>query len=278
MPKKQFFYKVLLILLLALPIAWWVLNKPNKSQSFKCESLKSALTGQNETIKRLDLSTESFELFPPYVLGLTELEWLNLDGEIPMYHRQIFQEYIAKGVYQNAADSLVFTKYYYLLKGNQLTKLPSNISNLTQLRSLSINNNQLAQLPLALGKLVLLEELYVAGNQLETIPIELSQLTRLKVLNLAKNQLNKLPNTIGALSALVELDLSYNKLKNLPATFSRLTNLKSLSLQHNQIDSISIQIANLKGLEWLDLTGNNISVQQQAQLKSFLPNTMIVFE
>lgn len=278
MPKKQFFHKVLLILLLALPLGWWVLNGPMKDKSFKYESLESALLEQDETIKRLDLSTESFELFPPYVLNLKELEWLNLDGEIPMNHRQIFKEYQAKADYQNAADSLVFTKYYYLLKGNQLTQLPNEIGGLTNLRSLSIKNNQLSVLPSVLGELTLLEELYVSGNQLQGIPIEIKELSNLKSLNLANNQLTNLPNTFGALAALVELDLSYNQLKHLPTTFFRLTNLKSLSLQHNQLDSISMQITNLKELEWLDLTGNNISTAHQAQLKSYLPNTMIVFE
>ena len=278
MLKKQFFYKVLLTLVLAFPIAWWVLNKPLKEEPFKYESLESALTKQNQAIKRLDLSTENFELFPSYILELKELEWLNLDGEISMNHRKIFEEHQAEKNYQSQADSLVFTKYYYLLKGNQITVLPNKISQLGSLRSLSINNNKLHTLPTTFKQLKLLEELYLSGNQLGKLPAKINQLTQLKKINLANNQLTNLPNTFGGLTALEELDLSYNQLKHLPSTFFRLKNLKSLSLQHNQLDSISMQISNLKELEWLDLTGNNIPIEQQNQLKSYLPNTMIVFE
>ena len=49
----------------------------------------------------------------------------------------------------------------------------------------------------SIGKLSILEELYLSGNQLESLPDEICTLPKLKILNIEENKLNSLPAKIG---------------------------------------------------------------------------------
>ena len=68
------------------------------------------------------------------------------------------------------------------LGGNQLTALPPEIAELTNLGTLRLGGNQLTALPPEIGQLtILLElELELGGNRLTALPPEIGQLTNLK--------------------------------------------------------------------------------------------------
>jgi Leucine-rich repeat (LRR) protein len=63
-------------------------------------------------------------------------------------------------------------KWLYLT-GNQLTSLPSEIGNLTQLVRLDLSQNLLEKVPVSMIYLVNLEKLFLAGNKLRLFPREL---------------------------------------------------------------------------------------------------------
>src|SRR5438045_3508355 len=66
----------------------------------------------------------------------------------------------------------------------KLTELPESLSELTQLRSLNLSNNQLAALPESLDQLTQLESLNLSINKLTEIPEWLGRLTQLQSLRL----------------------------------------------------------------------------------------------
>ena len=84
----------------------------------------------------------------------------------------------------NRADLEEVTKLD--LDGYQLTELPKNLENLSQLKVLVLSKNQLTELPTGLEKLTQLEELDLTDNQLTDVK-GLEKLTQLTGLNLRDN-------------------------------------------------------------------------------------------
>jgi len=93
--------------------------------------------------------------------------------------------------------------------------IPPELGNLTQLKSIMINENALiGTIPKELGNLSNLESLVIANCQLSgTIPKELGNLTELEEIYLSANQLSgNIPIELGNLTKLKELHLHRNKL------------------------------------------------------------------
>ena len=102
------------------------------------------------------------------------------------------------------------------LSNRELTALPPEIAQLTNLRELRLDGNRLTVLPREIGQLTGLEALGLGGNQLTVLPPEIGQLTNLKGLAPAHNQLTTLPPEIGQLTSLRRLALDGNRLTTLP--------------------------------------------------------------
>jgi len=100
------------------------------------------------------------------------------------------------------------------LANNQLTVIPSEIGQLTNLFWLKLQENQLSgEIPVEIGDMTRLTHLYLSSNQLTgSIPSEIENLTDLTLLWLSYNQLTTLPESIGNLSSLTELYLHNNQL------------------------------------------------------------------
>ena len=138
------------------------------------------------------------------------------------------------------------------LSGKDLTMLPAEIGQLTNLSRLSLYSNQLTTLPKEIGQLTNLSELYLHFNQLTTLPKEIGQLTNLSGLYLGSNQLTTLPKEIGQLANLSGLYLDSNQLTMLPAVIGQLTNLSELYLFGNPVPIPSKILASRNAKEILD--------------------------
>ncbi|MBE2225490.1 MAG: leucine-rich repeat domain-containing protein, partial [Anaerolineae bacterium] len=145
-----------------------------------------------------------------------------------------------------------------------LTELPPEIGSCTALETLKLahewnlseSNCRLQTLPVEIGQLTKLMELYLRQNSLSTLPAEIGQLTKLKRLDLSQNNLSVLPAEIGHLTNLISLYLWQNRLRQLPAEIGHLTNLRWLDLRENRLSQLPVEISHLNNLTSLNLGRN----------------------
>ncbi len=153
------------------------------------------------------------------------------------------------------------------LQSNRLTsetgEIPTVLSQLTSLNELNLSGNlYTGMIPVALSKLTNLTRLFLGSMTLEgEIPWQLSQLTRLQQLGLNRNMLEgKIPPELGQLTDLTDLFLSFNRLHGeIPSVLGNLTNLQRLSLQENQFTgAVPLELVQLTRLNGLWLEKNNL--------------------
>ncbi|KAG2632852.1 hypothetical protein PVAP13_2NG127206 [Panicum virgatum] len=109
-------------------------------------------------------------------------------------------------------------------------------------------------LPLGVGNLVNLEELWLSGNKLSgEIPDTIGNCRVMEILLMDENTLQgSIPATLKDIKGLTQLNLSANNLNgSIPGTLASLTNLRELYLAHN---NLSGTIPELLGLT---IVGNN---------------------
>lgn len=153
---------------------------------------------------------------------------------------------------------------------NRLPSLPEEITALTNLGALQVNNNALKSLPKKIGKLSSLYYLNFAHNHLPSLPEEIQTLDNLERLRLEHNELNSLPKGIGGLSSLYYLNLGGNHLRSLPKEIGNLGSLENLRVRNNALTSLPEEIGNLGSLEVFDASGNELKAlpEQIGNLKS----------
>lgn len=97
------------------------------------------------------------------------------------------------------------------LSNQGLDKLPSYVTNLSNLEELNISNNNITgALPSQMQNLRKLRVLNVSNNLMTGVPAEIGQLQNLEVLDLSNNQLTGLPNELANLKKLKIFNLSGN--------------------------------------------------------------------
>ncbi len=161
------------------------------------------------------------------------------------------------------------------LHSNQLTSLPPEIGQLTNLTTLSLSINQLTSLPPEIGQLTNLTGLHLNSNQLTSLPPEIGQLTNLTTLYLHSNQLASLPPEIGQLANLSVFTLFNNQLTSLPPEIGQLTNLTELYLSSNQLTSLPAETQNLRQLKHFYIENNNLPIPPEIAAKTDDPQAII---
>ncbi|XP_054415476.1 leucine-rich repeat and death domain-containing protein 1 isoform X4 [Pongo abelii] len=98
----------------------------------------------------------------------------------------------------------------------RLTRLPGELSNMTQLKELDISNNAIREIPRNIGELRNLVSLHAYNNQISYLPPSLLSLNDLQQLNLSGNNLTALPSAIYNLFSLKEINFDDNPLLRPP--------------------------------------------------------------
>ncbi|MBE7385243.1 MAG: leucine-rich repeat domain-containing protein [Leptolyngbya sp. SIO1E4] len=187
----------------------------------------------------LDLSGQGLTELPPEIGKLTQLETLIL-GRVEKWE-------------------VVDSKVQPLLTTNALTTLPTELSNLKNLKHLDLSGNPLGKIPQSAFQLVSLTSVWCVSTNLASIPACIGQLSNLTTLSLDSNQISEIPACIGQLSNLTELYLDSNQISEIPVCIGQLSNLTTLYLSSNQISEIPACIGQLSNLTTLSLSSNQIS-------------------
>jgi tRNA A-37 threonylcarbamoyl transferase component Bud32 len=141
------------------------------------------------------------------------------------------------------------------LSSNQLSDLPEELSQLTNLRIIFASNNLFTHLPDVLGTLPKLEMVGFKTNQIKTVN-EQSLPTQLRWLILTDNAIEVLPHSLGERPRLQKLALAGNKIRVLPESMENLSSLELVRLSANQLTEFPEFLIKLPKLAWLAFAGN----------------------
>ncbi len=144
------------------------------------------------------------------------------------------------------------------LKGSRLEKVPEEIKELTNLRSLWLQNNRLTSLPDWLEEMKNLEYIYAENNYIQKFGL---LPPNLKILNIERNRLLELPRSFCKLQKIHSLNLNDNQLSELPEGFKNVLdeNLNSIDLSSNQFTTFPKLFCQFKQLRVVNFNYNKIT-------------------
>lgn len=200
-------------------------------------------------LKRLYLDRNQLQSVPTDLP--VSLEELRLDNNL--------LETMSEAAWAQCPSLLVLSLSNNIL-GNRSGSLPPGaLSPLHNLRTLNLDYNQLASVPLELP--LSIKELYLRGNHLEQLSRGVfNGISQMLVLDLSANRLKSkglLRDSLLNATHLESLNLEGNKLKQVPQNLPN--SLKTLNLEGNLISSVKkASFLNLNNLEHLGLARNTI--------------------
>ena len=142
------------------------------------------------------------------------------------------------------------------INGDSLERLPAGLWRLTNLRHLVIGSRALTELPTDIGSLIHLRSLWLGGCALTELPDSLIELRELEDLRVGVNRLSEFPSPVLELPSLRCLMLHQNQIKHLPQGIGRLTKLQELVLDSNLLSRLPPELTRLSELRQLTLVDN----------------------
>ncbi|XP_041064086.1 volume-regulated anion channel subunit LRRC8B-like isoform X1 [Carcharodon carcharias] len=230
--------------------------------------IPAVVTGSGLPLNKLSIDNEGTKLTVfntlKNMINLTNLELLYCDLErIP---HSIFSLYNLREI-----D----------LKGNRLKTIEEIISfqHLKWLSCLKLWHNAIAYIPVQIGTLSNLEQLYLNNNRIESVPPQLFLCRKLRYLDLSNNHLTSFGDEIGNLKHLQYLNVSNNNLEFLPNGLFQCHNLRTLLLGKNSLTVLSPLVGDLENLVFLELIGNQFEIlPEELGRCNFKPSGLIVEE
>ena len=128
------------------------------------------------------------------------------------------------------------------------------------LTRLELSHNKIQQLPVHLGSLNKLEELYITQNLITQLPETICALENLTTLLIDDNLLKELPEDIGSCKNLIRLDANANNLVKLPESLVKIKTIETLMFSNNSITDLPNWVTHLSTVKYLDYTKNSIPV------------------
>ncbi len=160
--------------------------------------------------------------------------------------------------YRNVQIAFLFNLNEFKKKPkNKMTSLEKAFEDPVATEILVLHRQQITELPSQIKQLTNLRELIVDGCMLKSLPTEIGELKQLVKLSAKFNEINNLPENLGSLKMLEELHLDYNKLHEFPGQIGQLENLRFLYLSNNNLTKIPPEIGNLTQLVELDVSNNS---------------------
>ncbi|MGI4851487.1 MAG: leucine-rich repeat domain-containing protein [Janthinobacterium lividum] len=162
----------------------------------------------------------------------------------------------------------------FSLLNSNLNILPLEIGELIYLEQLYLSHNRLRELPMEMSQLINLKELTLNNNKLKIFPTCISHLKNLEKLSLVGNFLKSLDPNIHKMKKLQCLLLDNNEISEIPSSIKMLTSLHKVSFHFNKIKEFShlVEIIQLKFLEYIGLINNPLSDQTRYTIQTMKSN------
>ena len=215
---------------------------------------------------------DGIKTLPPSISSMVKLSLLIIDN-CPEFN--IISDSMTK------IKTLKWLRFVYCRHKN----FPEGLSKLTQLRKLSLIENQYSvksnweelekmqgieslelshslinlrgKVPTVIFSLNKLQFLYLDNNKIKQLPGEIGQLKELITLDLGNNKLSQLPYEISQLKELTTLELGNNQFPDFPDVLLLLPKLRNLSINAEVINKIPFELFDLPALKTLIITGKN---------------------
>lgn len=142
------------------------------------------------------------------------------------------------------------------LAHNSIAELGEELFTIVNLRDLSLAGNRITALPVSIGRMRCLQQLWLHGNMLTELPEEVCELDNLAILELHHNRLVTLPEGIGRLHKLNWLFAHGNQLSDgigLIHRLAKLPRLKICGMGANRLDLAGLDMRGVRasfGLAW----------------------------
>jgi len=271
------------------------------------------LTGNLPNLISIDLSLNNITEFPVQLARCPNLKKLRLwvnhiktvdlkKGDLP----NLLSINLSENEFTKFPLSpVLFPKLTWIaIAQNAIEVLPKEIGEFKMLDSLDLHDNKLMRLPPQIGQLKALIFLNVMTNKLTTTGISpIYQNKNLMSLWLDENSIDAMPAKITNLVKLKKFSISDNPITDLPDGFAnltdmnliRLSNLKGMNWEHTftvlgklprlqELEATEMDITKMPaGFESLThatiiyLAYNNFDKDEQARIKSLVPNAKIDF-
>ncbi|NGX37659.1 MAG: hypothetical protein K1000chlam2_00818 [Chlamydiae bacterium] len=134
-------------------------------------------------------------------------------------------------------QQLIETTTGLKLSGKNLTHIPSEVFELSNLKEICLGYNLLTEIPDEIGNLTHLETLELEENLLKSLPSQIVDLNALQWLFLENNKLESIPSGMNGLPNLVLFKLHDNQLSFLPDGFDQIS-CTELTIGKNRLDSL----------------------------------------
>lgn len=210
-------------------------NSLQHSQHSQTNSFSSLYKLSHKT-GLLNLSSKSLNLIPSEVFQLNYL----LDSD------------------ENFWEIVPLTKLD--LSYNEITEIPSEISNLIDLNTLKLRNNLISILNIKLFECSKLKYLDLTSNKLNSINNYFNGiLSELQECLINENNLNEFPIFLINCYDIKIIELNTNKIRFIPQDILNLRQLIRLCLNNNSLEEIPISISTLNNLQVLDIRKNRLT-------------------
>jgi hypothetical protein len=139
---------------------------------------------------------------------------------------------------------------------------------------LDLTKQRLRTFPEEIASWSELREVVLDRNKLKRIEADLSRWAFIQRFSAVSNDLESFPSSTVQWTSLRTLELGDNTIDSIPLDIDQLQHLRVLSLWSNVIAHYPASLGDLRQLESLDLQYNDMTLEEQELLKSWLPTTV----
>jgi Leucine-rich repeat (LRR) protein len=130
------------------------------------------------------------------------------------------------------------------INDNKIASLPAGIKQLSNLRTLRLDDNEIQIIPSFLASCTRMENLSAKRNKIHQLSLDIFGLQFIKTLDFEGNMLSALPD-FHNFRLLERLSVTKNRLSQLPASIGGCCHMVSLYADHNRIQQIQFTFESL---------------------------------